>query len=94
MDPAPFDASEYSEINFATVALTKSISSYAQEDLKAKEAESSPLLIGKKSYEGENEEAGRIFNQTPNVIVTEVPVTPTGVDTIRSPITEGKRVLW
>lgn len=58
----PFDVSDYSELNFAPVALTKSISSYAKLELKNADPDNKDaLLIGKKVYEGENEEAGRIF---------------------------------
>jgi hypothetical protein len=82
-------------LTFAPVALTKSISSYAKEELRNKDPDNKDaLLIGKKSYEGENEEAGRIFNETPNVIQTEVPVTPTAINTVKSKITESKKVLW
>jgi len=52
------------------------------------------LLIGKKVYKGELDEAGRIFNETPNVIQTEVPVTATSIATVKSKISDQKADLW
>jgi hypothetical protein len=45
-------------------------------------------------YEGSDEEAGRIFNQTPNHIQTEVPVTQTAIQTVKSKASDSKTDLW
>jgi len=51
-------------------------------------------MVGKKIYQGTDGEAGRIFSETPRVVDNNIALMKTDINTIRSPRTDEKHVLW
>jgi len=71
------------------------LSSYGANDIAAMDPDNAAtLLVGKKIYHGTDEESGRVFSETPPVIDTQIDLMKTGINTIRSPRTDEKYILW